>query len=117
LVEFAYNNDYQGSLKMNLFKALYGRKCRVSIFWDTLVDKITLRPELLKEMEHAIVKIRQNLNISQDRKKIYVDRKTTPRELKVGDPVYLPVKPNRSSLKMGMCAKLALRYCGPFEIL
>jgi hypothetical protein len=27
LVEFAYNNGYQTSLKMNPFKALYGRKC------------------------------------------------------------------------------------------
>jgi hypothetical protein len=31
--------------------------------------------------------------------------------------VYLQVKPKRISLKMGMCAKLATRYCGPFEIL
>jgi transposase InsO family protein len=28
LTEFAYNNSYQESIKMALFKALYGRKCR-----------------------------------------------------------------------------------------
>jgi hypothetical protein len=28
-----------------------------------------------------------------------------------------PVKTNRSSLKLGSCAKLAARFCGPFEIL
>jgi hypothetical protein len=27
------------------------------------------------------------------------------------------VKANRSSLKLGSCAKLAARFCGPFEIL
>jgi hypothetical protein len=31
--------------------------------------------------------------------------------------VYPHVKPKRSYLKMGMCAKLAPQYCGPFEIL
>jgi hypothetical protein len=35
----------------------------------------------------------------------------------VGDHVFLKVKTNRSSLKLGSCAKLAARFCGPFEIL
>jgi hypothetical protein len=35
----------------------------------------------------------------------------------VGDLVFLKVKTNRSSLKLGSCAKLAARFCGPFEIL
>jgi hypothetical protein len=35
----------------------------------------------------------------------------------VGDHVFLKAKPNRSSLKLGICAKLATRFCGPFEIL
>jgi hypothetical protein len=39
------------------------------------------------------------------------------REFKVGDHVFLRVKANRSSLKLGNCSKLAARYCGLFEIL
>jgi hypothetical protein len=35
----------------------------------------------------------------------------------VGEHVFLKVKANRSSLKLGNCAKLAARFCGPFEIL
>jgi hypothetical protein len=35
----------------------------------------------------------------------------------VGDHVFLKVKANRSSLKLGNYAKLAARFCGPFEIL
>jgi hypothetical protein len=31
--------------------------------------------------------------------------------------VFLKVKAKRSSLKLGNCSKLAMRYCGPFEIL
>jgi hypothetical protein len=117
LVEFSYNNGYQESLKMSPFEVLYGRKCRVPISWDNPVDKITLGPELLKEMEQAMIKIRQNLKVAQDRQKSYADSKRTHKEFKVGDHVYLRVKPKRSSLRMGMCAKLAPRYCGPFEVL
>ena len=35
----------------------------------------------------------------------------------MGDHVFLKVKDNRSSLKLGSCAKLATKFCGPFEIL
>ena len=31
--------------------------------------------------------------------------------------MYLRIKPNKSTLHTGNCAKLALRYCGPFEVL
>jgi hypothetical protein len=35
----------------------------------------------------------------------------------VGDHIFLKVKANRSSLRLGNCSKLAARFCGPFEIL
>jgi hypothetical protein len=74
-------------------------------------------PELLKEMEEQMLKIKQNLKVVQDRKKHYADRNKTHREFKVGDHVFLIVKANRSSLKLRNCSKLAARFCGPFEIL
>ena len=33
LVEFFYNNNYQSSISMAPFEALYGRRCRSSIGW------------------------------------------------------------------------------------
>jgi transposase InsO family protein len=33
LVEFAYNNSYQESIKMAPFEALYDRKCRTPLNW------------------------------------------------------------------------------------
>ena len=71
----------------------------------------------IKEMEEQMLKIKQNLKVAQDRKKIYADKNRTHREFKVGDHVFLKVKANRSSLKLGNCAKLAARFCGPFETL
>jgi hypothetical protein len=35
----------------------------------------------------------------------------------VGDHVFLKVKAKKSSLKLGSCSKLAVHYCGSFEIL
>ena len=32
--EFSYDNNHQNSLKMALFEALYGRKCRTPLFWN-----------------------------------------------------------------------------------
>ena len=67
LVEFAYNNGQQASLGMSLCEALYGRRCRTLVTWDNLVNRIVLGPELLKEMEQEVVKIRQNLKAAQDK--------------------------------------------------
>jgi hypothetical protein len=73
--------------------------------------------ELLKEMEEKMLKIKQNLKATRDRQKRYDDKNRTHQEFKVGDHVFLKVKTNRSSLKLGNCTKLAARFCGPFEIL
>jgi hypothetical protein len=117
LVEFAYNNGYQASLKMSPFEALYGRRCNTLVSWDNPADRIVVEPELLKEMEDQMLKIKQNLKVAQDRQKSYADKNKIHKEFKVGDHVFLKVKANRSSLKLGSCAKLASRFFGPFEIL
>ena len=51
LVEFSYKNGYQDSLKTIHFEALYGRQCNIPISWNNPIDRITLGPDLLKEME------------------------------------------------------------------
>ena len=33
LEEFAYNNNFYSSIQMDLFKALYGRRCRSPVGW------------------------------------------------------------------------------------
>jgi hypothetical protein len=117
LVEFAYNNDYQESLKMSPFEVLYGRACNTPISWRNPVNRITIGPDMLKEMEQQVIQIKQNLKVAQNRQKSYVNQKRTPREFKTGYHVYLRVRPRKSSVRMGDCAKLAPWYCGPFEVL
>lgn len=48
LVEFAYNNGYQGSLKMSPFEVLYDMKHNTPISWDNPVDIVILKPKFLK---------------------------------------------------------------------
>ena len=72
--------------------------------WDNPVNKVVLGPELLKEMEQEVVNIRQNLKVAQDKQKRYADKHRKNREFSVGDHVYLRVRENKSSLKLGSCA-------------
>jgi transposase InsO family protein len=117
LVEFAYNNGYQASIKMSPFEALYGGKCNTSINWDNSSNWTIIGLDLLRDMEDQMMKIKQNLKAAHERKKSYVDKHRTPREFSVGDHVFLKVKARRSSLRLGRCSKLSARYCGPFEVM
>ena len=58
-----------------------------------------------------------NLKVAQDQYKSQEDLKRTPKEFQVGEHVFIKVSPKKSSLRLGSCANLAPRYCGPFEIL
>ena len=58
-----------------------------------------------------------NLKVAQDWQKSQTDLKITPKEFQVGEHVFIKVRPKKSSLRLGSCAKLAPHYCGPFEIL
>jgi hypothetical protein len=58
LVEFSYNNGYLAYLKMSPFEALYGRKCTTPISWDNLANREVIGPELLREMEEKMLKIK-----------------------------------------------------------
>jgi hypothetical protein len=117
LVEFTYNNGYHASLKMSLFEASYGRKCNTPVSWDNPTDRGIVGPDLLKEMEEQMTRIKYNLKVSQDRKKNYTYNNRVFRDFKVGEHVFLKVKVNISSLKLGSFPKLAAKYCGTFEIL
>jgi hypothetical protein len=58
LVEFSYNNGYQASLKMSPFEALYRRNFNTPISWDNPTTRVIFGPDLLREMEEQIEKIK-----------------------------------------------------------
>jgi hypothetical protein len=66
-VDFSYNNNYQASLKMSPFEALYGRKCRTPLHWDQTGERKFFGPEIIQEVEEQVRIIRENLRIAQSR--------------------------------------------------
>ena len=115
--EFAYNNGYQTSAKMSPFEVLFGQKCRKSVTWDSLMDRLMLGPDLLKDLEQLVTKVQENLKEAQDLQKSYADKKRKDKYYQISDHVYLKLKSKRSSLSLGRCRKLAPRFFGPFDIL
>jgi murein L,D-transpeptidase YafK len=49
LAEFSYNNSYQASLKMALFEALYGRRCRTPLNWSEAGERTLFGLDLVKD--------------------------------------------------------------------
>jgi hypothetical protein len=68
-------------------------------------------------MEEQMTKKKKNLKASQGQQKNHANKNRVFRDFKVGEHVFLKVKAKRSSLRLGSCPKLTVRYCGPFEIL
>ena len=55
----------------------------------SLVDRLMLGPDLLKDMELTMKQVQQNLKAAHDRKKSYVDLKRSPRVVQVGENMYI----------------------------
>jgi len=115
--EFSYNNSYQQSLKMSFFEALYGRKCRTPLFWNQTGESQVFGPDVLRNAEEQVRKIRENLRVAQTRQKSYADNRRRDLVFEEGDYVYLKVSPMRSVKRFNMKGKLAPRYVGPFKVL
>jgi hypothetical protein len=54
LAEFSYNNNYQESIKMAPFEALYGRRCCIPLNWSEPGERWFFRPDIVKEMEEKV---------------------------------------------------------------
>ena len=91
LVEFTYNNSYQASIGMALYKALYRRECRTPICWDEVDERKLDDVKLIEVTSEKIQIIRERLKTAQDRQKSYVDTQRRELEFEVGDIVFLKI--------------------------
>ncbi|KAA3484012.1 DNA/RNA polymerases superfamily protein [Gossypium australe] len=99
LIEFAYKNSFQSSIKMAPHEALYGRKCQTPLYWTELSENKIYGVGLIKETEQEVKVIRDNI------------------EFELGDKVFLKVSPWKKILRFGRKGKLSLRFIGPYEII
>jgi hypothetical protein len=67
LAEFSYNNNYQSSLQMAPFEALYGRKCRTPLSWSETGECQIFGRDLVTEAENKVKIIQANLKAAQSR--------------------------------------------------
>ncbi|KAA3466375.1 DNA/RNA polymerases superfamily protein [Gossypium australe] len=116
LVKFAYSNNYQSSIRMAPYEALYGRKCRTPLYWIELSEKQIHGVNLVKETEEKVKVIRDSLKATLDRQKSYADLKRKEIEFKVSDKVFLKVSSWKKILRFGRKGKLSPRFIGPYEI-
>ena len=54
LMEFAHNNNYQSSIGMTLYEALYGRRYRTPMCWTELNEHKIIGPDLVKDTEKKV---------------------------------------------------------------
>ncbi|KAA3461347.1 reverse transcriptase [Gossypium australe] len=92
LVEFAYNNSFQSSIKMAPYKALY-------------------------EIEEKVKVIRNCLKAGSNHQKLYADLKQKDIEFQIGDKVFMKVSPWKKILCFDLKGKLSPRFIGSYEII
>ena len=101
LVEFSYNNSYQASIQMTLYKALYERPCRSPLCWTEVGESSIIGPDLIRDTSEKVRLIRQCLLMAQSRQKSYADVRRRPLKFEVGDHFFLKVMPKRGVIKFG----------------
>ncbi|KAK1660210.1 hypothetical protein QYE76_048369 [Lolium multiflorum] len=117
VLEFSYNNGYQAILQMAPFESLYGRKCRTPLNWSEVGESQVFGPDVLREAEAKVHKIREYLKTTQSRKKSCADKTRREMTFEIGDFVYLKVSPLKGMQRFQLKGKLAPRYVGPFKVL
>jgi len=116
LIEFAYNNSYQASIKIAPFEALYGRKCRSPLYWDDIGNRRLLGPAIITHTVKKVKIIRERLKAAQEQKQ-WTDLDRRLQELEVGDKLLLKISSTRGVIRFGNKGKLSPKFRGPFEIL
>ncbi|XP_070042557.1 uncharacterized protein [Nicotiana tomentosiformis] len=73
--EFAYNNNYQSSIQMALYEALYGRRYLFVVGWFKPGEARLLGTDLVRDDLEKVKLIQDRHRTTQSRQKSYADRK------------------------------------------
>nr|GFC95275.1 putative nucleotidyltransferase, ribonuclease H [Tanacetum cinerariifolium] len=95
LVEFAYNNNWHGSIKCAPFEMLYGRKCCAPICWDQVGERVIEGPVMIEVTNEKVAVAKEKLKEARTRQKSYADKHRRSLEFQPTDRVFLKVSPAR----------------------
>ncbi|KAH0987767.1 hypothetical protein GBA52_014944 [Prunus armeniaca] len=116
LMEFAYNNSYQASIKMSPYDALYGKQCRTPFYWDEVGENRLEVSDDVERTKEQVKIIRERLKAAQDRQKSYADNRRKDLQFEVGDWVFPKLSLWKGIMRFGKRGKLSPRYIGPYKI-
>ena len=116
-MEFAYNNNYQASICMAPYEALYGQKCKAPICWDEVGERKINSAELVEISSEKIPVIWERLKVVQDRQKSYADVWRKEIEFEVDDIVFFKVAHWKWVIRFQKRGKFNPRYIGSFRII
>ena len=116
--ELWYNTTFHSSIRSNPFKIVYGRQPPPILSYGTRKTQNDEVEIMLKERDLALNALKENLHLAQNRMKKWADTKRRELKFKVGDEVYLKLRPYRQrSLARKRCEKLAPKFYGPYTII
>jgi hypothetical protein len=116
LIEFAYNNNYQATIGMLPYEALYGQKCQLPLYWDNVGERQAFGSKLIQDNRDKVCVIKEQMSGAQSWQKSYVDNRMRPLEFEVGDRVFLKVSPIRGVMWFRKIGKLSPIFVELFEI-
>jgi hypothetical protein len=115
LAEFSYNNGYQESIKMSPFETLYGWPYRTPLSWSKSGERVIFGPDIVTVAEEKVKQIQANILATQSHQKSYADKRCSPLEFEVGDPIYLQVSPMKGVHRFGIKGTPAPRYISELD--
>ena len=61
LIEFSYNNNFQATIGMAPFEALYKRRCRSPIHWYEIGEKLIAAPDFVESTTEVVKLIQERM--------------------------------------------------------
>ena len=116
--EYWYNTSFHGATRCTPFEVVYGRpppSLARFVPGETMVEAVA---QDLMNRDEALTQLRFHLRRAHDQMSKFANRHRKISPIKVGDMVYLKIRPHRQlSMPSELHPKLAARYYGPFSVI
>lgn len=100
LMEFIYNNSFHSSIGTAPFEALFGSKCKNSLYWYESRDNGVLRPEIIEDTTDKIKMNQEKMQASKRRYESYHDMRSKKLSFQVENHVFLSLSLTKEVSRM-----------------